>query len=75
MHRRGEIWEPPVEASQASPEARDEATRYQRDPLGGNKRDHLIAKKGRENWAPRKIAKFFGISVSEVKTVLERAGL
>lgn len=75
MHRRGEVWKPaPGPAPKGTPVARHEATRYQNDPLGGNKRDHLILRKARENWPLRKIAKFMDMPVSDVRAVIQKAG-
>lgn len=73
MYRNGEIWKPAPTAAKGEAEERDEATRYTRDPFRGNSRHHLIAKKAKENWPARKIAKFVGLPVKDVKSVIERA--
>lgn len=49
-------------------------TRYEHDPLGGNKLWHRIAHKHRLGHSARRIANHFGIPVAEVKDVLRKAG-
>ncbi len=42
---------------------------YRHDPLRGNKNAHTIAKKLRKGWPERKIAKYMGLPVAEVRKV------
>lgn len=51
------------------------STRYEVDPLRGDKRAHAIAKKLRQGWPARKIAKHLNVPVETVYAVRDRAGL
>lgn len=69
--RRGEPApesEPVREKRKGSP-----VTLYLNDPLRGDKRAHAIRRKASHGWTVGKIAKAYGISREEVKSVLKKA--
>jgi len=52
-----------------------EITRYEGDPLRGDKRAHAIARKLREGHSPRKIAKRLNVPLADVQEVLTKTVL
>ena len=61
----------PKRTPRAAKSIGDETTRYRNDPLKGNPRNHAIVKMARGGMSPRKIAKTTGLSLDEVKAVIE----
>jgi DNA invertase Pin-like site-specific DNA recombinase len=58
---------PPVEARQGSP-----TTRYSNDPLGGDQRAHMIARKLNDGMSVRKVAKRYDIPVATVQNIQKK---
>jgi hypothetical protein len=69
-HRDGKPSPEPFARATAEPRRGTPTTRYDTDPLRGNKRAHSIARKHREGMDDRKIAKSLNVSLAEVRDVL-----
>jgi hypothetical protein len=66
-HGQGEATTATKRDAQARPGSA--TTRYQTDPLRGDKLAHAIAKKLRAGMAPRKVAKHLNLSLATVQAV------